>query len=435
MSSAVSAAAEGLRLVAALGLPANPTVKIAQQIVAGTVDPEHLVDAWGQYEAAAMARGQLAGVLWLCLGGQEGQAKARTAAATTTLSGRVSRMADQLSTLNQTSRAGLTAVVQAKADLVFTRAGKAATKNIRNAAVKSRLEQADPATALVMIADAGLWSHVDGIVQAIIEEVVADTVTQAENLIGEAQRAAQSMIEDAFLADVEGDEWPGAKRAALGVLESRFGMWLAGQAAGPNDLDPLSPVQLAEGQVPPQVVADTLHAAGGALVDAGRIVRDDAGQIQSADGAPHIEGVAAGAIAHRLQRQALAAWAEPVDAAARKPGINISGRLRSDLSKAGGRIVDQTGDLEPFWTWELGSPKTVHDPGHVRISRRGHVFRGSGTSDSDRDAAAGNPAEWPWLRARYIGDHKGCVCWKRYDVRVDELVRSEHADERVTPST
>lgn len=97
--------------------------------------------------------------------------------------------------------------------------------------------------------------------------------------------------------------------------------------------------------------------------------------------------------------------------ARRKPGANLSLRLKLELEAVGESVAGGASLLQR-WTWRLGTPVGGHDPGHVAIADIGHTFTGPGLEGEDLRIRQWNSGEWPYVDVRHIGDHTGCVCWK-----------------------
>lgn len=296
-----AAAVAGLDLVERTGLDASaPVVALAEAIRDGTASDGQLLDAWDQYQTVVAQRPALAGVAWLCMGGLDGLSRARVAAQSQTLTGRMERMSADLSSLSRLTRARVETALQSAADRGADRAGRVATRNIRNRAVRTQLESQPPREALAAVTAAGLFPAVEAVVADVFASTVEDAVSAVRPVLTSAQDEATAIIGEALFTIPEpGDRWATATVEAVTCLESRFLVWLAGLT------DPG-----AVPAVPAGLVSAVIEAASGAVMaDGGMAVRTEGGDTQGESGTLGVDGIALGPIGVDLIRESLAAWA------------------------------------------------------------------------------------------------------------------------------
>lgn len=422
------AAAFGLSLVEQAGLPTTaPIVVLAGEIRDGTATTASIQTAWADYDTIAMERPDLAQVVYFCLGGKEALVAAAAATAADSLDAALECITIKADEINLKARDELRAVLDTLAKTATERAGKAATRNVKTASAKARLESMPAARALKVVAASPFFAAVEPAIEKIIDQACEDARSQLDGILERGQAAATAEIEKrlgvTFDATSTGYWWQ-PRIDAVDYLCDQFREWLLGQVTaqveGPGE-------QVQEGRVAPQPVIETLEIAGGAQWDGLKITRTLGGDPIGVDGTKGASELALGPIALKLIQEAFVAWAPaPVAAAAKKkPGARISISLRSQLEEAG-KIAADTGNVPLYTTWEwmLGDPPSgVHWPPHEALE--GAVFE----NDADfYEKANADPAEWPYTSVSRIGDHPGCTCWKNTTVRIDQVEHQRRLD-------
>lgn len=309
--TATSSAQAGLALVAAAGLSAEaPVVVLANALTAGEATDEELVDAWDQWNSIVATRPNIAGIAYLCMGGTDGLARARVAARRLTLQGRIDQMMEALASLNQVTRAKVETALQVAADRGIDRAGRVATRNVRNPALKAQLEERTPAEALAYVATVPtIYAAIERAVSDVIASTVDDAVAATAPILSEAQAAVSTIIGDALFTIPEpGDRFDLARAEALTCMSTQLSLWLASRA----EPAAVEPSRIGEGRVPPGISVETVDVAGGGMSSGGRLSRGDGGAVRGIEGTAAFEGVAAGPIAIDLVHESLAAWAPDV---------------------------------------------------------------------------------------------------------------------------
>lgn len=295
-----------------------------------------------------------------------------------------------------------------------------------------RTWQALPAglAALQAVHQAGA---LDGLnVESLVMPALQDAAGQVGRAVAAAQVQVMNVIADALVVDLD-LSWPSIVQVedyTIEALRSQL-LFQLGQLQDPARLDPANDDPL---EAPVGLSRDVLAFAGGAGLEVTRRpMRDPAGRPISATGVVGGgDGLGFSPIAMEALRDAIRAWAPTgeeqaavVAAARRRPGIQISDSLRSELADAAARLDPAAEEpLEQVtvgvWRINMHGQAIENLPRHKRMA--GTVVTDwselAGIADAQADIN-----EWPYVPYSRPGDHSRCHCgWEtRVELRPRQL--------------